>query len=89
MLDSGRRRKGRRGDVIGESAWTRWASMKRPVLAVPSIEEYLVAWARVFRRDDESDFSAAGEGVTVPGGVLEMQTVGLSFTLADLDGGIV
>jgi Uma2 family endonuclease len=62
--------------------------------AVPSIEEYLVVesrspWARVFRRSDEGELSAAGEGVSVADGVLELQTVGLSFTLADLYRGIL
>jgi Uma2 family endonuclease len=62
--------------------------------AVPSIQEYLViesrsAWARVFRRDDEGELSAAGEGVTAPDGMLELQTVGLSFTLDDLYRGIL
>lgn len=43
----------------------------------------------MFRRDDESELSAAGEGVTSPDSVLELQTVGLSFTLADLYRGIL
>ena len=61
---------------------------------MPSIQEYFVVdsrsvWARVFRRDDDSELSAAGEGVTSPDSVLELQTVGLSFTLADLYRGIL
>jgi hypothetical protein len=38
----------------------------------------------VFRRDDESELSAAGEGVTAPDSVLELQTVGRAhLPLAD------
>jgi hypothetical protein len=43
----------------------------------------------VFRRDDEGELSAAGEGATASDGELELQTVGLSFTLADLYRGIL
>jgi Uma2 family endonuclease len=62
--------------------------------AVPSIGEYFVVesrsvWARVFRRDDDSELSAAGEGATSLESVLELRTVGLSFTLADLYRGIL
>jgi len=62
--------------------------------AVESIEEYLVVdsrsmWARVFRRDDAGELPTAGEGVTAPDSTIELQSVGLTSTLAELYRGIL
>jgi Uma2 family endonuclease len=62
--------------------------------AVASIEEYLVVdsrsmWARVFRRDEAGELPAEGEGVTAPEAAIELQSVGLTFALAELYRGVI
>jgi Uma2 family endonuclease len=62
--------------------------------AVASIEEYLVVdsrnvWARVFRRDEAGALPSEGEGATRADATIELQSVGLEFTLAELYAGIL
>ncbi len=62
--------------------------------AVPSIEGYLVVdsramWACVYRRDDAGRLSAEAEGVASPDATVEVRSIGLTFTLADLYRGIL
>jgi len=62
--------------------------------AVTSIEEYFLVdsrsmWARVFSRDDAGELPAEGEGVTGPDSMIELRSVGLTFTLAELYRGVL
>ncbi len=62
--------------------------------AIPSIEEYLVVdsrsiWARVFRREPGGELPSEGEGVSRVDAVVEVSSVGVSFTLSELYDGIL
>ncbi len=57
--------------------------------AVPSIEEYLLVdsravWAKLMRRDADGGLTTDGEDVVSPEATITLETVGLSFTLAEL-----
>jgi Uma2 family endonuclease len=62
--------------------------------AVPSIDEYLLVdsramWARVFRRDESGELPLEGEGVAAADSTIELQSVGITFTLAELYRGVL
>jgi Uma2 family endonuclease len=62
--------------------------------AIASIEEYLLVdsramWARVFRRDETGELPLEGEGVTAPDSTVDLQSVGIAFTLADIYRGVL
>jgi Uma2 family endonuclease len=62
--------------------------------AVPTIEEYFVVdsrsmWARVFRRAHDGALPAEGEGLSRPEATIELQSIGLTFSLAELYDGIL
>jgi len=83
-------------EVISPSSVTNDLVRKLKVYgAIESVKEYLVVdarsmWARVFRRDDDDEqLSADGRDLTAPDDLIELQTVGLSFTLGGLYSGIM
>jgi Uma2 family endonuclease len=62
--------------------------------AVPSCEEYLLVdsravWAKLMRRDADGGLTTDGEDVVSPDATITLETVGLSFTLAELYAGIL
>jgi Uma2 family endonuclease len=62
--------------------------------AVDSIEEYLIVdsrsmWARLVRRDAGGTLPDETEGISSPEASVELQSVGLTFTLAELYRGVL
>jgi len=62
--------------------------------AIESIREYLVVdsrtvWARVFRRDAEEQLSADGPDLTLIEEIIELQTLGIAFSLETLYAGVI
>jgi hypothetical protein len=57
--------------------------------AIPNIEEYIAVesrsmWARLFRRDESGSLVLFGSDLTESEDVIELRSVGLSFSLGDL-----